>query len=295
MEDITEYISNNLPGVIALLGIILTVLYYAIEIPNIEISNIIKSPIGKGSFSKPVIVVAIISVVVLTIFYLDSCDDMKYINLQVEEIQAILICMLTITFIVLLICILVHHKVKKSLHSKNDVYAFTRRRKSGEKLITRFDVIQIVIYLITILICSILIIGYCLYIYNKNIKEEFIVDILALSEIGIMFLTNGYILAINNLISLKKYIIITNQFENGYVEALIVTETESQLLIKCEKSYPIILNKSEVKAYICIDYLSDDEVNNLIEDRIGEDNSEDKLRYEGYYLAKEKSGVNNKY
>lgn len=284
MEEFIRYIFKNLPGVIALLGIVVTILYYLIELPNIEISNIIKSPIGKGSLTKIVISVIIIAVTVLVIDYAVG-KEVKFDDIAVQ-----LIIVAIIPFIVLVLFAILHNKEKNLLFSREDMYAFRKKKKARDKqLITKSELIQIFTYLMIILGCVILIKQYCLYIWDENDKTRFIVGVVVLFEIGLIFFASGYVLSWNNLRSLKKYIIKTDQFENGYVKALIITETESQLYIKCEKSYPIILNKSEVKAYISIDYLSDDEVNNLIEDRIGEDN------YEGYYLAKEKSGVNDKY
>lgn len=288
MDNFINYIFSSLTGVIALLGIIMTIFYNILELPNIEISNIIKSPIGKGSFVKVLITVTMISSIILTPFYyFKNLEIFKPILQMGWETLMFLI----VSIFMAIVFNTLHDKEKKKLFSKNDTSAMKRQNQKTILSLTKYDVVQIGIYLFNILVLVRLLIKYCTFFYNEVVQIRIIAILIILLIIIMTTLASAYVLGFNNLKSLKKYIIKTDEFEEGQVLALIIAETDSELLIKCEKTYPIILSKSKVSAYMCIDNLTDDEIKYLTRDGVNKDDPE----YSGYYLSKEDIKNNTKY
>lgn len=285
-----NYVSSSLTGIIALLGIIITIFYYTLEFPNLEISNMIKSPVGKGSFSKVIIGLAIISsIILISTYYFDlsKSNDLE----QVIQMGPAAIISPIIAFIFLGIFTKLYYREKKILFSKEDVTAMFNQKLKNKI----YECTQAFIYLINIVNIVVLIIIYCLYIYDENIQVRFISIMIIFFEVILMALASGFGLGFINLKSLKRYIIKTDEFEDGQVKALIITETDSELMIKCEKTYPIILSKSKISAYMCIDYLTDDQIENLIRDNTNRNDYNNTSVYEGYYVGVEEIKTNSKY
>ena len=86
-------------------------------------------------------------------------------------------------------------------------------------------------------------------------------------------------------LSLKKYVINTDLFEDGYVVALIISETDNEILIKCDGTYPIVLLKSRINAFIDVSNFSDDKLKCLLgkEEEFISINK-DKVKYTGYSI-----------
>jgi hypothetical protein len=97
-------------------------------------------------------------------------------------------------------------------------------------------------------------------------------------------LASGMIYSCSELFNFKRYIIGCDRFQSGKVIAYIIAETEKELMIKCEDSYPIILKRDLVEGYIVVD-------EKCILDEDGELNfpDEDKKVYKGYMISGNKS------
>ncbi|MBV4439903.1 tetratricopeptide repeat protein [Clostridium tyrobutyricum] len=251
-------IIKNFASISGVAAFIFAVTYFIIRLPVYESSNINKTEFNKDTV-KGLTIVFIVCFILFTLYIGYMIFNNGNTNIEILPFRNYI--NLYFGYIVLYLYFYCEVEIKKKL--------IIRDNNNYEKYQSLYEICQL-FSVIIILITTFIIVKDIHDYYNMNnyilcslsfsMKPKNIFNVFFLIKYVFLYLLTmlvvSYIMAYGKLFNFTKYLIFSEKLPDKKLIGYIFFENDEEIVVKCDKSHPIIIKKADIYTYMKITHLA---------------------------------------